>query len=75
MSASKVTNKNLLESNGDGVVDQDIKMVSNWKPVGEKGSWRGYIQFAKDSSESRFKETSDKEDEYSATWYNPFSWF
>lgn len=69
----------------DSDVDEDIQMVANWKKVGDKGSWRGYIQFTKeDNANSRFNQTDDdlelepepnaEQDAQTYSWYNPLYW-
>lgn len=68
-------------------VDEDIQMVANWKKVGDKGSWRGYIQFTKeDNADSRFNQIDDEPelepqlepdtelDTQTYSWYNPLYW-
>ena len=62
-------------------VDEDIQMVANWKKVGDKGSWRGYIQFTKeDNADSRFNQIDDdlelelEPDDQTYSWYNPLYW-
>ena len=64
-------------------VDEDVQMVANWKKVGDKGSWRGYIQFTKqDNSNSRFNQTDDElelesdaeSNAQTYSWYNPLYW-
>lgn len=65
----------------DTIVDEDVQMVANWKKVGDKGSWRGYIQFIKeDNAISRFNQKDSIIDDDSETdsqtysWYNPLYW-